>query len=346
MTPDAPLGDTASVGASGSAWIKPKKQRGLRATAITEVPHPTSARAGQRFFPLDGRARNAVPIRVVRARAAAGHCEARREDASSRIVRVDTARLLAADETGAGVHYRFVGYAPRASYRTHACVVAVAGGWARLICPEWHPAMPIAVAAGGLPQALRAVGSWVACKGDLGATTPAAAGLHAFAPPAASFDPATLHPVSPVDDATQPELRSDAEDVVLFVSEQDAAATMEGDRGVYLTGHPPPTGHGRRAYLCVDGVVVGWRAVAATRPLPSGSRVLLEGPWNPVTVSVTPTLPAASVTGGRFGRQLWAPRSWAIADESPAQLGGARRLSVDFIGESATAMTDGPISFA
>jgi hypothetical protein len=184
---------------SGSAWIKPKKRQGLRAAAITQVPHPTAVRPGQRYFPLDSRARNAVTLRVVGVRARPGRCEARREDASARLVLVDRARLLKVDDVGAGVHYRFVGYASRVGYRTHACVVAVDDEWARLVCPEWHPAMAITVATGGLPPALREPGAWVACKGDLGATAPAKTGLRDFVAPASGFDPTSLHPVALVD---------------------------------------------------------------------------------------------------------------------------------------------------
>jgi len=304
------------MGASGSAWIKPKKRQGLRAAAITDVPHPRSVRTGQRYFPLDARARNPVTVRVVRT--GRGGCEARREDTGARIVRLDEARLLAAGADGAGIHYRFVGYAPRTGYRTHACVVAVVDGWARLLCPEWHPAVPITVAAGGIPPALRGAGSWVTCKANLGATAAAGTGLHAFTAPAAGFDPSALHPVAVADHA--PELTADArtEDVVLFLSGADAAAAIAGDRGVYVTGHAPPVGAGRRAYLCVDGAVTGWRAVAGTRPLPNGTRIVLGGPWHPVAVGVRPSLPAASVSAGRFGRQLWTTRTWRIEDERDA----------------------------
>jgi hypothetical protein len=300
------------VGGSGSAWIKPKKQPGLRAATITAAPHPLSVRSGQRYFALDSRARNRATLRIVRV--GSDHCEARREDAGARIVRVERARLLAVDDAGAGVHYRFVGYASRSGYRTHACVIALDGEWARLVCPEWHPGMPITVAAAALPPAQREPGSWVACKGDLGATAPARTGLRDLMPPAPRFDPSTLHPVAVSADDTlgRP---SAAEDVVLFISGRDVRAAMTGDQGVYLTGHAPPTGPGRRAYLCVDGVVTGWRTVAHTRLLPNGTRVVLQGPWNAVAVDVMPALPATGVAGGRFGLQLWAKRSWPIEAE-------------------------------
>lgn len=300
------------MGASGSAWIKPKKQPGLRAAALTDTPHPRTVRPGQRYFPLDPHARNRVTLRVVRT--SAGTCEARREDASGRTVRLDQTRLLAADDQGVGVHYRFIGYAPRAGYRTHACVVALEGRWAKVVCPEWHPGIPITVAAAAIPPILQAAGSWVACKADLGATGPARTGMRDFMAPAPAFDPSRLHRVAMPDEAQTSGRDDPGEDVVLFAS----ADAMSGDAGVYLTGHPPPTGAGCRAYLCVSGEIVGWRAVSAVRRLPNGSRVVLRGPCHPVAVGVRPTVPAAGVLDGRFDRQLWTTRSWAVEDERPA----------------------------
>jgi len=304
------------MGASGSAWIKHKKQPHLRAAALSDVPHPRMVRTGQRYFPLDGRARNPVTLRVVRV--AAGACDARREDAAMRIVRIEAARLLAADEHGAGLHYRFLGHAARVSYRTHACVVELDGGWARLICPEWHPGVPITVAAGGLPPALRHVGAWVACKANLGAAAPAATGLHGFMTPVKGFDPAELHAVALPEPARPRAPRADAGDIVLFLPAADVEQASVGAGSVYLTGHPPATEAGRRAYVCVDGEVIGWRAVAGTRPLPNGTRILLAGPWHPVRVRTAPALPSATVDGGRFGHQFWTRPTWRREDELDA----------------------------
>jgi hypothetical protein len=294
------------MGASGSAWIKPKKRRGLRAEPLSNLPHPRFAREGQRYYPLTSRAANVVTLKLVRA--VADRCELKREDSDERRVRVTTERLLQAGQDGLGVHYRFVGFAPRSGYATHAVVVEAGASFARLVVPEWHPGLSVPVATGSLPRELRAPGAWLACRADLGADAGARVQPHAFAPVAATFDPARHHAVTvPAPEPGDADGAADRGDVVLFLSQAALDDAATGTDGVYLTGHPPRVRPGARAYLHAGGAVQGWRAVRAVRPLPSGTRVVLGGPWRPAAVDADVKLPPSAVVSGRHGQQSWIP---------------------------------------
>jgi hypothetical protein len=181
------------MGASGSAWIKPKKRQGLRSEQMRNIPHPVAVRPGQRYFPLSTRQRTRVTLRVTRV--AGDTCEARREDTDGRTVRIPVERLLATDAHGAARFYRFIGFAPGRRYQTHAWVVAIGAPWAQLICPEWHPRLPISIALQALPPRLQVPGAWVSCKADFSADAPARVMPTGFAPPRRGFAPQDLPPV-------------------------------------------------------------------------------------------------------------------------------------------------------
>ncbi len=304
------------MGASGSAWIKPKKRQGLRADAITDVPHPRAVRPGQRYFPLDPRSNSRVTVCVTRA---SESCQARREDVKRALVRVTAKRLLATREDGSGRHYRFVGFAAR-SYQTHVAVVDVAGSWVRVVCPEWHPGLAITVAAGAVDPAHRTPGSWLACRADLAADSPSRVQPRGFTLPAAGFDPDRYHPLALDAEAAEPLFVAPPEtgpgcgDVVLFVSESELDEAVRGT-GVYMTGHPPPALAGGRAYLHTGGRVIGWRSAGGEQRLPNGMRLLLEGGLHPIEAPATPSLPASGVMGGEHGRQLWQWRTWSREQE-------------------------------
>jgi hypothetical protein len=306
---------------SGSAWIKHTKHKGLRAAAITDAPHPAFAREGQRYFPLDSRARTRSTLRVTRV--LDGECELRREDGTRSTVRLKTRRLLAVDADGVGRHYRFIGYAPRAGYATHIHVVADEGAWTRVVCPEWHPELTIAVAAAALPASSRDVGSWLACRADLSADAPARLQPRRFAVVDPLFNPSRYHAVhAPSADADgaareRPESGPGCGDVVLYVAAAEVEQIANGASGVYLTGHAPPVRSGSRAYLHATDRVHGWRSVRQLRPLPNGSRVVLEGAWHPVAGVPASPPPLSGVQDGRHGRQLWAWRSWPLHTERP-----------------------------
>jgi hypothetical protein len=309
------------MGASGSAWIKHKKQTNLRADAVMDIPHPRFVRSGQRYFPVAGaRARSRVPMQVIRV--IEPLCELKRDDADGGTVRLRTARLLEVDGEGNGRYYRFLGYAAKAAYQTHAVVIEVAEPWARVICPEWHPGLAVSVAAAMLPQRFRKRGAWLSCRADLSADAPARVRPHGFAPPDGIFDPACYGPVQPPPSRSTAESPSAAElgpgcgDVVVFLSERELERTITGQSGLYLTGHPPPVRPGGRIYVHAAGRIHGWRVLGALRRLPNGIRLVLEPTWHPVMVDAAPSRPSSGVHRGEHGQQLWVWRSWTRDAES------------------------------
>lgn len=310
------------MGGAGSAWIKPKKRDGLRPAMLAAVPHPMFLRPGQRFAPrrASGR-RGSVTVRIMRAAAEDERVLAQREDDDQTTVRLSAARLLAARADSHGLHYRFLGHVPGRRYRTHAVVVSADAHWARVVCPEWHPKLAIAVAVGGLPPEARHAGAWVRGVADLGAGQPGHVQLRELAPPEAGFDPGRYHPVAGGhDDGTAPPTpRRDAGDgdVVLFLGAAELAA-MQAGRGIYLTGNPPPATAGARVYAHHDGAVRGWCELVRKRRLPNGVRLELAGDWHAVTVPVSPERPRSGVADGAHGHQRWVARGWPRAAEQPA----------------------------
>ena len=298
------------MGASGSAWIKPKKRRGLRSDAITNAPHPLTVRSGQRFYSLDRRQNTRVTIKVLRV--LEDRAQVQREDVEARKSTLAISRLLATAPDGSGRHYRFVGYASRAGYATHVYVQDSGPAWTHIICPEWHPDLPIIVATGALPADLRAPGTWLACRADLGAAVPAHVGPHRFAAPQDGF--VSLRPVPGTVFVDVPEVAPPAPiehgpgcgDIVLFVRPDELL-----DTGRYITGHAPPISAGGRVYLSTGGSVRGWRALDSKRKFPNGMWLELGTAWHTVEVDAAPVAPRAGVQGGTHGLQLWTWRSWS-----------------------------------
>jgi hypothetical protein len=304
------------MGASGSAWIKHKKRRGLRSDAMTNLPHPRDVRAGQRYFPLASRAKNVVTLKVLRT--TGDTCELKREDDVGKLVRVRSSNLLATGPDGTGRLYRFIGFAERSGYPTQAFVLDVDAPWAQLVLPEWHPETPVTIAAGSLASALRTPGVWVSCRANLGADAGARVQPTRFSPVPADFDPSIHHPVPrPATHSGLNRRDESSVDVVLFVGGAELEDARSGP-GVYLTGHPPITRPGARAYVHADGGVQGWRTIRSLRPLPNGVRVNLAGAWHPVILDKQPSLPLSAVADGRHGHQMWVPRSWTRETEPAA----------------------------
>ena len=102
-----------------------------------------------------------------------------REDGSEGNVALD--RLLAHNESGDGIHYRFHGWKrlPR-GYRTEMLVVAVAVEDARciLILPEWDPSTEIAELLSVLPVELQNPGASGSCRADLTSQSTAGLDIH------------------------------------------------------------------------------------------------------------------------------------------------------------------------
>jgi hypothetical protein len=139
--------------------------------------HPSRIRAGQLFFPRSGDQRLRFTVKAVDGEWA----RVEREDRSKRRVSVD--RLLAADEDGNGVDYRFHGWRrlPR-GYRTEFRVLRVFEGSEKcaIALPEWDPEAEIELALATLPETLRAPGAVGSCRADLTSSSEAGLALHAF----------------------------------------------------------------------------------------------------------------------------------------------------------------------
>jgi hypothetical protein len=292
------------MGASGSARIKHTKRTGLLPDALREPAHPRVPRVGQRYVPLDPRQRDRAVVRV--ARVAGDRCRVQSEEDPKAVRLITTSRLLAQDNRGSGRHYRFLGYAPRASYATVAYIVKAMPPWVRIICPEWHPALPIQVPLAALPVGTADAGSWLSCRANLGAASPAGVEPHQFARPSHDFDPQRYPQPSVQDSALEPAHSIETHhDIALFLTEPELAASIAGSGDLYLTGHPPPVAPGARIYLHACGRVQGWREIDKVRKLPNGVRITLCGTWHPVQLAESPRRPRAGVHGGAHGQQRW-----------------------------------------
>ncbi|HLM85188.1 MAG TPA: hypothetical protein VK272_03260 [Solirubrobacteraceae bacterium] len=89
-------------------------------------------------------------------------------------MRTTAHRLLAARADGQGLHYSFLGWAPR-RYRTWAVVVAIEDAAATVVLPEWHPGRPVRLPRRLLP-AQGGVACWLTLRADL--SVPAAGQLN------------------------------------------------------------------------------------------------------------------------------------------------------------------------
>jgi hypothetical protein len=139
--------------------------------------HPSRIRAGQLFFPRSGDQRLRFTVKAVDGEWA----RVEREDRSKGRVSVD--RLLAVDDEGNGIDYRFHGWRrlPR-GYRTELEVLRIVeqSGRGVIALPEWDPSAEIEVSLASLPEALRAQGAQGSCRADLTAVSEAGLGLHGF----------------------------------------------------------------------------------------------------------------------------------------------------------------------
>jgi transcription elongation factor len=138
--------------------------------------HPSRIRAGQLFFPRSGDQRLRFTVKAVDGEWA----RVEREDRSKGRVSVD--RLLAADEEGNGIDYRFHGWRRLPSgYRTEFSVLRLEGsGKCVIALPEWDPEVEVELAMSTLPEALRAPGARGSCRADLTSSSEAGLDLHAF----------------------------------------------------------------------------------------------------------------------------------------------------------------------
>jgi hypothetical protein len=138
--------------------------------------HPARIRAGQLFFPRRGAQRLRLTVKSVDGE----WVRVAREDGSEGNVALD--QLLARDEGGNGIHYRFHGWKhlPR-GYRTEMIVTSIAedGGKCILALPEWDPGAEIEELLSALPDELRRIGATGSCRADLTSQSVAGLGIHA-----------------------------------------------------------------------------------------------------------------------------------------------------------------------
>jgi hypothetical protein len=138
--------------------------------------HPTRIRAGQLFFRRTGAQR----LRFMVKRPEGEWVRVVREDGAEGSIALD--RLLACDDAGNGIHYRFHGWKrlPR-GYRTELLVLEVSAeaGGCVLLLPEWDPATEIEAALSVLPNELQKADAKGSCGADLTAQSVAALGIHA-----------------------------------------------------------------------------------------------------------------------------------------------------------------------
>jgi len=164
--------------------------------------HPSRIRPGQRFFPLAGNSRRRFAVRQVHGEwALVDH-----EDGGKGRVSID--RLLASDDEGNGLYYRFHGWKrlPR-GYRTEFEVVRICEttGRCAIALPEWDAVTRVETLLESLPDALRSLGARGSCRADLTAVSVGALQLH-------DFSAAQARGLSRVADGPHPKLLADGQE--------------------------------------------------------------------------------------------------------------------------------------
>jgi hypothetical protein len=105
----------------------------------------------------------------------------RLDDGSERRLALD--RLLATDDAGHGLHYRFQGWRPRPrGYRAVMRVLEIdfRGARCSIVVPEWDAEAEVEQPLGVLPPALRNVGAGGSCMANLASPSAAGLGVHSF----------------------------------------------------------------------------------------------------------------------------------------------------------------------
>jgi hypothetical protein len=127
------------------------------------------------FFPRQGDHRLRLVVKSVEGE----WVRVLREDGYKGNVSLD--RLLARDEAGDGLHYRFHGWKhlPR-GYRTEMVVAWISEQHALcgLVLPEWDPDIEVEVSVSEFPPAMRRAGAAGTCRANLTAQSAAALEIH------------------------------------------------------------------------------------------------------------------------------------------------------------------------
>jgi hypothetical protein len=205
-----------------------------------------------------------------------GTVHAVKEDGARERIQLKAGRLLACDEHGSGIHYRFIGYRPGRRYRTYAYVVAVAEKTLTLVLPEWHPARTVSYPRRLVPEARQ--GRWLQLTADLGQSR------------AGGLNPADILscPDPGADWCRRPDDRPVKQPAGAPLDRPVTLGRSCGD--IVLESPPPrrPSGTvelhviphvdlqpGARAYLPdgSDGQIASYLDVIASRPTPNGTRI-------------------------------------------------------------------------
>ncbi len=235
--------------------------------------HPARIRPGQMFFPRKGRLR----LRLTVKRLDGEWIRVMREDGGEASLALE--RLLACDEAGNGIHYRFHGWRPRPrGYRTELRVMSVEQGTERclLTLPEWDPDTEVEEALSALPEELREPGARGSCMADLSSPSAAGLGIHRCRKSKvrdASREAARQHPEL-LAEGQRYSRRGDGAKFRLLDAEGSNVAAWNGERVVRISSRrllaAGPNGRGRHYEYLGGGVAATRRKRAARLKAPTG----------------------------------------------------------------------------
>ena len=120
-------------------------------------------RAGQKYWPLSGKRRQAFIVQSV---TTGGVVRGRHTENTSTHVKTTAQRILATKATGEGRYYSFLAWMPR-RYQTWAVAMVIDDSHTKLVFPEWHPGRPTVLPTRLLPPDSRYEGAWLTLQADL-----------------------------------------------------------------------------------------------------------------------------------------------------------------------------------
>jgi hypothetical protein len=181
------------------------------------------------FFPRQGPRRRRLTVK----RLEGERVRAVLEDLTERTYALD--RLLATDDQGNGLYYRFHGWKPQPrGYHTELRVARISpsSGRCAFVLPEWDPTTEIDEAVDALPEALRAPDAVGSCMANLASATVAGLSIHGYRltrPRGISREVRTAHPVV-LAERQRYRRRHDGLDFVLVNVEGPRVRAWNGER--------------------------------------------------------------------------------------------------------------------
>ena len=301
------MGGSGKKLSGGGARHKSHTPRPTAALGHSPIPHPLRLVAGQRFTPLHARRRRPFTLtRVDRD----GRVRAVKDDRGREQIELRAARLLAADERGCGIHYRFVGYRAGRRYRTYAYVAGLSGVTATLVLPDWHPLRIVPYPARLLPGAR--AGAWLELTADLGQARAGAlnpANLRIRTDPGEKVchrpDPSALRERPEPPPRPPPRLGRGCGDIVI---ETGTPLTQLGCEAIELhLTLPVRAVRGGRAYLvnADEREVTSYLEILASDHTPNGTRLRCGATLQRLEVAIAVEGPVQ--TG--YWRWRWWPRA-------------------------------------